>query len=154
MYSLKQLTAKGHLGYLLQFPGLTTTTGSILIDLGLFSTFFVWNDINFNWKSSQNDCGRPQNIFNIILSLKTSSKVKFWTPNWILKFLTSLKIITPFLDHFFPIPYCRNLSYGPYGPFWFSAVFGWDMEKPYQKTSFWGKVTFWDNHKNELIHLW
>ena len=34
----------------------------------------------------------------------------------------------------FSIPYCRNPSYGPYGPFWFSANFGWDMEKPYQKT--------------------
>ena len=123
-----------------------TSQGSILIDFGLLSSVFFWNNINFNWKSTQNDCGRPQNILNVIFSLNASSKLQFWTPNWILNFLTSLKFqfspITPFLDHIFSIPYRRNPSYGPYGPFWFSANFGRDMEKPYQKNTILRKSDF------------
>ena len=68
--------------------------------------------------------------------LKKTVSQKFENPN----FQFSSK--THFFNHKFQDPSCRICSYGPYGPFWFSVIFGRDMEKRYQKNQNWEKWIF------------
>ena len=74
--------------------------------------------------------------------------MNFGTP---LKF--QLSSITPLFHPKISNPYCRKGSYGPYGPFWFSAKNRRDLVKRYQNENFGGKVIFAVHQENESI-LW
>ena len=58
--------------------------------------------------------------------------------------------INPLFSPKFPDPYCRKGSYGPYGPFWFSAKSSW-LSKALPTRYFLRKVQFSFYQKNEFI---
>ena len=98
-----------------------------------------------------------------VWSIETFSTIRIWkvviekgSYDGKLKFSRGLKIkcssITPFLDHKNSIPYCRTCSYGPYGPFWFSAKNRRDLVKRYQNLNFWEKSIFHFIRKMNLFY--
>ena len=82
-------------------------------------------------------------FLKVILVWKQPWKVNFWT--WKLNFNCSTPLnfhfssITPSFHPKFSNPYCRKGSYGPYGPFWFSAnKWFWSL-KNNEESFFWEK---------------
>ena len=84
-----------------------------------------------------------------------TKSLHFEIQNWILNFGTPLKFhfspITPFFHPKFSNPYCRKSSYGPYGPFWFSAKKWFWSVKNNRESTFLEKVTFSFYQENEII---
>ena len=100
--------------------------------------------------------GTPRIFLNIILTSKQPSKVQFWISILNFQLLNPLKFyfssITPFFLPKFSNPYCRKGSYGPYGPFWFSAKNRRDLVKRYQNEKFWEKSNFHFIRKMNLFY--
>ena len=102
-----------------------------------FQAIFIKHNICIygNWVGMTAEWSRI--FLKVILVLETSSKINFGPRNWNFQFfeifIFQFSSITHFLSHKFQDTSCRICSYGPHGPFWFSVIFGWDMEKRYQK---------------------
>ena len=106
---------------------------------------------------SRNKGGDLQNIFKYHSGLKTILESPIWDldptvvtspPPWKFQFSS----ITPFLGPKSSNPYCRKGSYGPYGPFWFSAKNRRDLVQRYQNGIFWEKYIFHFIRKINLFH--
>ena len=124
-------------------PSRRPQTGILIRFLSMFLIFLFFSTILIencvfiygNWVRMTVEWSRM--ILEVILVLKSTSKVKFGPRNWNFQFFENVNFQvsskTHFLSHKFQDPSCRKCSHGPHGPFWFSVKNRLDMEKRYQK---------------------
>ena len=128
------------------------------LDVSSIWNIFDWKSWFHIWKLSRNKVGHPWNFFEYYCDLKTTIKSQILDFKIELSILEShhffyFSSITPFFLPKFSNPYCRTSSYGPYGPFWFSAKSRRDWVKRYQNEDCVGNVNFSFYRENEFI-LW